>query len=84
MVRWGQVCREGLKCTAGAIAQNNAILLQVVEGGGAAHSSLRTSPPMTETVFFSVPGFDDKETLACRIEEFPGGVFTGFSAPRSG
>jgi hypothetical protein len=77
-------CGGGVTFTATTIAQNNAIVLQVVEGGGGSTFVLTNITADDGTVFFNVPGFEDKETLACRIEEFPGGVFTGFFAPRSG
>jgi type 1 fimbria pilin len=76
-------CDGGITFTGNTIAQNNAIVVQITEG--AARTFVLTNVTADDgTVFFNVPGVEDKETLACRIEEFPGAVFTGFFAPRSG
>jgi type 1 fimbria pilin len=76
-------CEGGITFTGNSIAQNNAIVVQT--SGETSRTFILTN--VTEDngiVHFNVPGFDDQETLACRIEEFPGAVFTGFFAPRSG
>jgi type 1 fimbria pilin len=77
-------CEGGITFTGKSIAQNQAVALQISEGSAASTFVLTNITADDGTVFFSVPGFDDQETLACRIEEFPGAVFTGFFAPRSG
>jgi hypothetical protein len=77
-------CEGGITFTANSIAQNQAVVAQISEGSAAPTFVLTNVTADDGTVFFNVPGFDDKETLACRIEEFPGAVFTGFFAPRSG
>jgi type 1 fimbria pilin len=76
-------CDGGITFTGNTIAQNEAVVVQITEGAGRTFV-IRNITADDGTVFFSVPGFEDKETLACRIAEFPGAVFTGFFAPRSG
>jgi type 1 fimbria pilin len=78
------ICDGGITFTGNTIAQNSAIVVQVIEGDADRTFVLTNITADDGTVFYNVPGFEDKETLACRIEEFPGGVFTGFFAPRSG
>jgi hypothetical protein len=76
-------CAGGISFTGTSIAQNNAIVVQT--SGETSRTFILTN--VTEdngVVHFNVPGFEDQETLACRIEEFPRAVFTGFFAPRSG
>jgi spore coat protein U-like protein len=76
-------CDGGITFTGNTIAQNNAIVVQITEG--ASRTFVLTNVTADDgTVFVNVPGFEDQQTLACRIEEFPGAVFTGFFAPRSG
>ena len=76
-------CEGGITFTGNTIAQNQAVVVQITEGPS--RTFVLTNVTADDgTVFFSVPGFEDKETLACRIAEFPGAVFTGFFAPRSG
>jgi hypothetical protein len=75
-------CEGGIAFIGTSIAQNNAV---VVQTSGQTSTFILTN--VTEdngTVHFNVPGFEDQDTLACRIAEFPGAVFTGFFAPRSG
>ena len=76
-------CEGGVTFIGNTIAQNNAIVVQVVEGGAGQTFVLTNLTEDDGTVHLNVPGFEDMETLACRIEEFPGAVFTGFFAPRS-
>jgi hypothetical protein len=76
-------CDGGIAFTGNTIAQNNAIVVQISDGVADRTFVLTNVTADDGTVFFNVPGFDDKETLPCRIEEFPGAVFTGFFAPRS-
>jgi spore coat protein U-like protein len=74
-------CEDGITFTGSTIAQNNAIVVQT--SGGASRTFVLTNVTEDDgTVHFNVPGFEDNETLACRIAEFPGAVFTGFFAPR--
>jgi type 1 fimbria pilin len=77
-------CGGGVTFTGTSIDQNQAVVVQVVEGDGGRTFVLTNITADDGTVFFNVSGFEDKETLACRIEEFPGAVFTGFFSPRSG
>ena len=76
-------CEGGITFTGISIEQNQAIVVQVTEGPGSTFvlTNLTTDDGI---VLRNVPGFEDEETLACRAEEFPGAVFTGFFAPRSG
>lgn len=76
-------CDGGVSFTGNTIAQNNAIVVQITEGGEGRAFVFTNITADDGTVFYDVPGFEDKGTLACRIEEFPGAVFTGFFAPRS-
>jgi type 1 fimbria pilin len=76
-------CAGGITFTGNTIAQNQAVVVQIIEGGGASTFVLTNITADDGTVFLNVPGFEDMETLACRIEEFSGAVFTGFFAPRS-
>jgi hypothetical protein len=77
-------CGGGVTFSGNSIAQNNAIVVQVIEGGAGATFVLTNLTTDDGTILLNRPGFEDKETLACRIEEFSGAVFTGFFAPRSG
>jgi hypothetical protein len=77
-------CEGGITFTGQSIAQNQAVALQIIEGA-ASRTFVATNVTADDgTVFVNVPGFEDMETLACRIEEIPGLVFTGFFTPRSG
>ena len=77
-------CEGGITFTGNTIAQNQAHVVQVTEGGAGSTFVVTKVTADDGTVFVNVPGFEDQETLACRIEEVPGLVYTGFFAPRSG
>jgi hypothetical protein len=74
-------CEGGISFTGTSNTKNNAIVVQT--SGQTSTFNLTNITEDNGTVHFNVPGFEDQDTLACRIAEFPGAVFTGFFTPRS-
>ena len=76
-------CEGGSSFVGRTIEQNQASNVQVVEGGDGRVFVFSLIANVDGTVYYEVPGLEDKGTVACTTDWLgPTIVFTGFFAPR--